>query len=137
MAGTDRPITGQGDGHAVAHMSSGLRKVPRLVLDGAAQLLLLGFALIIAYLWLDSFILNKAVYDRMVGSEAACGISWAYCSWRDYVWSLLTDTGLALAGIVAFAWRRLKGSAWALRSVALIVFCKLGWQVADAFVAWG
>ncbi len=137
MAGTDRPITGQGDGHAVARVSSALRQVPRLVLDGAAQLLLLGFALIIVYLWLDSFILSPAVYDRMVGSEAACGISWAYCSWRDYVWSLLTDTALAVAGIVAFAWRRLKSRVWALRFLALVVLCKLGWQAADTFVAWG
>src|SRR5690606_25480254 len=118
MAGSDHRTIGTSDRDGAERMNQQASRALWLCLDGLAHLVLFGFALIIAESWLDSFILDKAGYDLVIGSEEACSKSWAYCSWANYTRALAMDTVLALAGLIVAAWRGLRYRAWLVRLVA-------------------
>jgi hypothetical protein len=35
--------------------------------------------------WLDILVFDAKEYERLIGSESACGVASAYCSWTDFI----------------------------------------------------
>jgi hypothetical protein len=88
-----------------------------------------------AYGWLDILVLQRGEYDRLIGSEAACGIVEAYCSWPAFIWRGAPLDALAVASAVALPWRGLPRRETVLRAIALAICACLIWTAYDALTS--
>ena len=76
-------------------------------------------------LWLDALLFNAAEYERLIGSEAACGKFASYCSWNAFFLANLPMSILAVAAIVALLWRALPRREAVLVGLSLAFFTYL------------
>jgi hypothetical protein len=53
--------------------------------------------------WLDILVFDVKEYERLIGSESACGVASAYCSWTDFILYNAPLIALAAAAFVALA----------------------------------
>jgi hypothetical protein len=90
------------------------------------------FIAINAYGWLDILVLQREEYERLVGSEAACGITEAYCSWPAFIWRSAPFDALAVLSAVALLWRGLPRRELVLCAIALATCTYLAWTAYDA-----
>ena len=81
-----------------------------------------------AYSWLKILVLQREEYDRLVGSESACGIVEGYCSWPAFVLHGAPLDALAVLAIMALLWRRLPRRELVLWAIVVAICVHLGWR---------
>ena len=94
------------------------------------------FIAINAYGWLDILVLQREEYERLVGSESACGIAEAYCSWAAFIWRGAPFDALAVLSAVALLWRGLPRRETVLRAIVLVICIYLVWTAYDALTSY-
>lgn len=119
-----RTITSSGEGVRLltsrpSYWLLGLRWLVRLVL--------MLFIAIAVSNWADLFS-SAEVYEQLIGSEHACAINYAYCSWRSYVLVHTILSLMSIAAIIALAWRRLPRREAILNILATLVLAYLVWS---------
>ena len=92
------------------------------------RLFLILFIVFAASSWTD-LLFKKDEFDRLIGSEHACAMSMAYCSWGHYFLSQTIPSSLAIAAIVALAWRRFPRREAILNTLAIAALVFLAWSV--------
>ena len=92
------------------------------------RLFLILFVVFAASFWTD-ILFKTEEYDRLFGSEHACAVSKAYCSWNSYILAQIPPSLLAIAAVVALLWRRLPRREPILNALAIIVCVFLAWSV--------
>ena len=117
-------------------MNPGLGNLLRNGLGWLLRLFLLAFVWLTVSIWLDAFVFSVAEHDQVIGSDPACGDSWAYCSWANYAVSLIPGTVLAIGSVVAMAWRRLRHREWVLRVLALLTVLYLVCRLVDTYLTY-
>lgn len=88
-----------------------------------------------AYGWLDILVLQREQYERLIGSEAACGIAEAYCSWPAFIWRGAPLDALAVLSAAALLWRGLPRRAIVLCAIAVAICAYLAWVGIDALTS--
>jgi hypothetical protein len=86
-------------------------------------------ALAIAFevqIWLDILVFQPEEYERLIGSESACGVVDSYCSWRAFILDNAPIAALAVLSILALLWRRLPRRELVLFVLAVAVCSYLG-----------
>lgn len=78
--------------------------------------------------WLDVLVFQTAEYERLIGSEAACGKFQAYCSWKEYVLDGLPFVAFAVAALVALVWRTLPRREQVLAGLCGAIIVYLAWR---------
>ena len=127
-----RTIIGVGEGIPVPgawsrYLSLGFR--------WAVRLFLAFFIAIAVTTWTD-LLFNPVLSEHLIGSEHACAINSALCSWRNYILLELVPTSLlAVAAIVALAWRGLRRRETILNTLALLAFVYLAWSAIQVQLA--
>ena len=111
---------------------------PRYLSLGLRWLVRLFLALFIAIAittWTD-LLFNPVVSEHLIGSEHACAIHYALCSWRSYILAELLPTSLlAGAALVTLVWRRLRRRETILNILALLAFLYLAWSAIQVQLA--
>lgn len=99
----------------------------------AVRSFLILFVAVNAYGWLDILVLQHDEYERLIGSESACGISEAYCSWSAFIWHGAPFDAFAIVSTVALLWGGMPRREFVLRAIALAICVYLAWTMYDAF----
>jgi threonine/homoserine/homoserine lactone efflux protein len=121
----DRRIIIAGDERA--GMADTWRRYLSIGLRWVVRLFLALFIAIAITTWTDLFF-DPVVSEHLIGSEHACAIHYANCSWRSYIFAeLLPLSLLAGVAIVTLAWRRLRRRETILNILALLAFAYLAW----------
>ena len=79
--------------------------------------------------WLDVFVFQPEEYERLIGSESACGVASAYCSWKAYVLDNLPFVILAVLAFVALVGRTLPRREQVLAGLGITICAYLAWRV--------
>src|SRR5690349_4148031 len=106
-------------------------KVSRLSWGRAAgwvtRLILFLFLALEASIWLDVY-MQPEEYERLIGSESACGMFESYCSWQAYVLDNVPFMALSGLAIIGLLWRGLPRRELALGVLALVICLYLAWR---------
>jgi hypothetical protein len=94
-----------------------------------ARLILVLFIVLMAELWLDVLVFSPEEYERLIGSEAACGKFAAYCSWRSFLLDMSPDAVLAILAVLLLLWRKLPWREPALGILASAIVVYMAWRV--------
>ena len=70
--------------------------------------------------WLDILVFDPGEYERLIGSEAACGVAGAYCSWTAFVLYNAPLMALAVAASGALVWRTMPRREQVLAALAIV-----------------
>jgi len=113
-----------------------MRRAPiaQRVAGWIARLILVVFIALAAELWLDVFVFDPEEYERLIGSEAACGMFAAYCSWRSFLLDMSPDAVLAILAALALLWRKLPWREAVLGILASAILAYMAWRVYSAHV---
>lgn len=103
----------------------------RRCLRWVVRLFLVLFVIFIASFWTD-LLSHREEYDRLFGSEHACAISKAYCSWGSYMLAQVPPSLIALAAVVVLSWWRLRHREAILNSLAIAACLFLAWAAIQA-----
>jgi hypothetical protein len=98
------------------------------------RLILILFIAFEVYTWLDILALQPAEYERLIGSESACGIVKSYCSWQAFILNDVPFMVLSIMSAVALLWRRLPRRELVLGVLVVLVFAYFAWRVDRAQV---
>jgi hypothetical protein len=101
------------------------------IVGWVARLILIAFIALDAYIWVEILVLQREEYDRLVGSESACGVVENYCSWPAFVLDRAPIDALAILAAIALLWRSLPRRELALWTIIAAVCIYLGWRFYD------
>lgn len=90
--------------------------------------ILIAFVALNAYGWLRILVLQREEYDRLVGSESACGIVEGYCSWPAFVLHGAPLDAPAILALVALLWRGLPRRDFVLWAIVVAICLHLAWR---------
>lgn len=79
-------------------------------------------------IWLDVLVFQPEEYERLIGSESACGIAKAYCSWRAFILDNVPLAALAILSAIAFLWRRLPQRELVLLVLVMTALVHFAWR---------
>jgi hypothetical protein len=79
-------------------------------------------------IWLDILLFQPDEYERLIGSESACGIAKSYCSWRAFILDNVPFAALSVLSAIALLWRRLPRRELVLCLLVVLVFTYFGWR---------
>lgn len=99
-----------------------------------ARLILILFIILTAETWLDVVVFQPEEYERLIGSEAACGKFASYCSWQAFILDSVPDGVLAVLAIVALAWRKVPRRELMLWVLTAAIFAYLAWRAYKTYV---
>ncbi len=99
-----------------------------------ARLVLVLFVFMTIHTWLDVLVLRPEEYERLVGGEAGCGKSKAFCSWRAFVWDSVPDFILSILAVICLLWRNLPRRALAIGLLAVAICGYLAWRAYSTHV---
>jgi hypothetical protein len=71
------------------------------------RLILVLFIALEVHSWLDILVFKPEEYDRLIGSETACGMFKSYCSWPAFLLDQSPFTAMAILSTIALLWRGL------------------------------
>jgi hypothetical protein len=71
------------------------------------RLILILFAALEVEIWLDIFVFQPDEYERLIGSESACGMFESYCSWPAFFLDNVPFIALSILSIIGLLWRSL------------------------------
>ena len=91
------------------------------------RLILILFLILEASIWLDVLI-QPAEYERLIGSEAACGKFESYCSWPAYALGNVPFMALSGLAIIGLLWRGLPRRELMLGALASAICLFLAWK---------
>ena len=100
----------------------------------AVRLTLILFIAIEVEIWLDILVFQPKEYERLIGSESACGVVKSYCSWQAFILDNVPFMALSILSAAALLWRRLPRRELVLDMLAVLVFAYLGWRLYRAQV---
>ena len=126
MGGKGPPITVAGDNWGTM-IKIGVRSL-RWVGAWAVRLTLILFIAIELEIWLDILVLQPEEYERLIGSESACGIVKSYCSWQAFSLDNVPFMALSILSAIALLWRRLPRRELVLAVLVVLVIAYLGWR---------
>lgn len=126
-----RTITTSGED---VRLSSSRSSYWLLGLRWLVRLFLMLFIAIAVSTWIDLFS-SAEVYEQLIGSEHACAINYAYCSWRSYVLVHTILLLMSIAAIVVLAWRRLPRREVILNILATLALTYLAWSAIQVRLA--
>lgn len=127
-----RTVIAGGEG---THVTGALSRYLPLGFRWVVRLFLALFIVIAVTTWTD-LLFAPVVSEQLIGSEHACAIHYAYCSWRSYVLAELVPASLlAGAAVVALVWRRLRHRETILNVLALLAFAYLAWSAIQVQLA--
>ena len=92
------------------------------------RLTLILFIAIEVEIWLDILVFQPEAYERLIGSESACGIVKSYCSWQALILDNVPFMALSILSAIALLWRRLPRRELVLGVLVVLVFAYLGWR---------
>ncbi len=77
---------------------------------------------------LSILVFQREEYERLVGSESACGVVEAYCSWPEFVLDGAPFDALAVLSVIALLWRGLPRREVVLWAIIVAICVYLGWR---------
>lgn len=98
------------------------------VVGWIARLILMLFIAVEAENWLDILVFQPEEYERLVGSEAGCGVAKSYCSWPAFLLDDSPFVALSMLSIIALLWRGAPRREWTLRALAAVICGFLAWK---------
>jgi hypothetical protein len=100
----------------------------RLVGGWIVRLLLILFIAFEVEIWLDILLFQPEEYERLIGSESACGVAKSYCSWRAFILDNVPLATLSVLSAIALLWRGLPKRELMLGAL-VVAFCGyLAWR---------
>jgi hypothetical protein len=96
------------------------------------RVVLVLFIAMTVHIWLDVLVFDPREYERLIGSESACGKARNYCSWRAFVWDSVPDFIFSVMAIISMLWRSLPRRELMLGLLAGAICCYMGWRVYSA-----
>jgi hypothetical protein len=78
--------------------------------------------------WLDILMFQSEEYERLIGSEAGCGVAKSYCSWPAFLLDDSPFVALSVPSMIALLWRGLPRRESALRALAALICGFLAWK---------
>lgn len=79
-------------------------------------------------IWLDILVFQPEEYERLIGSESACGIARSYCSWRAFILDNAPLAALSTLSAIALIWRRLPNRELILFMLVMAVLATFAWR---------
>jgi hypothetical protein len=101
------------------------------LLGWLTRLILILFIALEVEIWLDVFLIQPEEYERLIGSESACGMFESYCSWTAYLLDNVPFIVLAALATIGLLWRGLPRRELVLGIIAIAICGYLGWRVYD------
>jgi len=96
-----------------------------------ARLILVLFIALEVHIWLDILVFQPQEYQRLIGSESACGVAKSYCSWPAFLLDNIPFAALSILSVIALLWRGMPRREWFLRALAAVICGFLVWRVYD------
>lgn len=93
-----------------------------------ARLVLILFIAMAVENWLDILVFRPEEYERLVGSEAGCGVSKSLCSWDAFLLDEAPFSALSILAAIALLPLRLPHREWTIRALALVICGFLSWK---------
>jgi len=98
------------------------------VVGWIARLVLILFIAMEVENWLDILVFQPQEYERLVGSEAGCGVSRSLCSWPAFLLDAVPFVALSILSTMALLSRGLPRREWILRALAVVICSFLTWK---------
>jgi hypothetical protein len=92
------------------------------------RLILILFVAITVEIWLDVFFFEPQEYERLIGSEAACGVAKAYCSWSAFLVDNVPFIALSILAIIGLLWPSRPRRELVLGVLAIAICGYLAWR---------
>jgi hypothetical protein len=79
-------------------------------------------------IWLDVLVFEPAEYERLSGSESACGVAKAYCFWQAFILDNAPLAALSILSAIALLWRRSPKRELVLVLLVMMVLVYFAWR---------
>jgi len=93
------------------------------------RLILILFVSLEVHTWLDILVLQPEEYERLIGSEAACGMFKSYCSWPAFLLDNVPFTAFSILAIIGLLSRGLPRRELILGVLAVAICGYLAWRM--------